>query len=326
MLRYALRRSLWSLLVVWMVLTVVFVMMFALGDPAVATLGTQAKQEQVVAFRRVHGLDQPLWRQYFGYLGVIDCARPTAPGFGSGRGCGLLQGNLGESLMLGESVREILWTRLPRTAFLGAMAMTMELVLGLGLGIIAAMRRNTWTDGGIMSLAFLGMSVPSFVLGLWALDLFAFRLGWFPVGGYGLGFFDHVRHAFLPALTLAVLGAATYARLMRSEMVEALRAPFVRTALAKGVSKTRAALWHAVPNAMLPVVTVAGMQLGSLVSGAIITETIFAWPGMGRLAVESMDSWDPPVVLGVVIVASLAVQLGNLIADLAVASLDPRVR
>ena len=177
-----------------------------------------------------------------------------------------------------------------------------------------------------MALALLGISLPTFVTGLWFLSYFAFQLGWFPVGGYGVSFADHLHHGVLPALTLAVVGAATYARVMRGEMIEALRSDYVRTARAKGLAELRVVLLHAGRNALLPIVTMVGVSLRILVSGAIITEAIFGWPGMGRLAVEAISGLDLPVVMGIVFVACTTVQLGNVLADLAVAALDPRVR
>src|SRR5690606_11074557 len=216
--------------------------------------------------------------------------------------------------------------RLPRTMLLGALALGLELLIGLGLGIVAAVRRNSWLDSAIMSATFAGVSLPTFVTGLLFLGYFAVRLGWFPVGGYGAGAWSHVWHAFLPALTLALAGASTYARIMRSELIETLQSDYVRTARAKGLSYTRVVLVHGVRNALLPVITLVGMSLRILVSGAIVTEAIYGWPGMGRLAVEAIGGLDLPVVLGIVFVASAFVQLGNVLADVAVAIFDPRVR
>jgi peptide/nickel transport system permease protein len=177
-----------------------------------------------------------------------------------------------------------------------------------------------------MSIAFVGLSLPTFVTGPIFLSRLAFRLGWFPVGGYGFDLWSHVYHAVLPAFVLAIVGAATYARLMRSEMIETLGEDYVRTAMAKGLSRPRVVLAHAARNALLPIVTVLGLSLPLIVSGAIVTEHIFAWPGMGALAVESIHKLDAPTIIGVVVVTSLAVQAGNLLADIAVAALDPRVR
>lgn len=325
MTAYLLRRCLWALAVVWLVATAVFVLIYAVGDPAAATLGPRAHRAQVEAFRRQYGLDQPLWRQYSSYLGLSACVRPRPDGAASQR-CGLLQGDLGDSLAYNEPVRDVVLRRLPRTLLLGGLSMVMEVGLGLLLGLLAAWRRHTWVDHAAMAFGYLGISVPVFILGIWMLDVVAFRWGWLPVGGYGDGWLDHLRHALLPAFTLALLGAAVYARIFRAEMLEVWNATFVRTAYAKGASTQRVLWRHVARNALLPVVTLLGLQLPALVSGAIVTEGLFAWPGMGSLALEALYHLDVPVVLGVVWIGALMVQAGNVFADFAVAALDPRVR
>jgi peptide/nickel transport system permease protein len=308
MLRFLLRRTASALLVLWLVMSGVFLLVHVVGDPARATLGEKASASQLASFRKKHGLDQPLGQRYVDYLGD------------------LVQFDLGTSFQDDEPVARMILHRLPRTALLGAMAIAFELLLGLGVGIFAAVRKNTWADTATMAFTLLGISLPTFVTGIWFLSYFAFRLGLFPVGGYGVTFLDHVWHGVLPALTLAVTGAATYARVMRGEMIETLRADYVRTARAKGLSEARVVLLHAGKNALVPLMTLIGISLRVLVSGAIITEAIFGWPGMGRLAVESISGLDLPVVMGIVFVACVAVQVGNVLADLAVAALDPRVR
>jgi peptide/nickel transport system permease protein len=177
-----------------------------------------------------------------------------------------------------------------------------------------------------MGVAFLGVSTPSFFLGVLALQFLAFRLGLFPVGGYGVDAADHVRHALLPALVLASLGAATYARLFRSEIIEVSAQDHVRTARAKGLSASRVLLSHVVRNALPPIVTLLGLSLPALVAGAVVTESIFGWPGMGRLAMESIYSFDLPMLLGIVFVGAITVQVGNLGAELLVTRIDPRTR
>lgn len=239
--------------------------------------------------------------------------------------CGLLQGDLGESFGHNEPVAQVIAHRLPRTLLLGAIALFFELFIGLTIGIIAAVRRNSWVDTGLMSASYLGISLPTFVTGPIFLTIFGFYYGWFPLGGYGVGFADHVYHAILPAFTLAIIGAATYARVMRSELVDTLRSDFIRTAAAKGLSQ-RGVLRHAVRNALLAIVTMVGLSLTLLVAGAIITENIFGWPGMGNLAIHSIVNLDAPTVMGVVLVFAVTVQVGNILADIAVAYLDPRVR
>jgi peptide/nickel transport system permease protein len=308
MLSFMARRFAWALLVLWLVMSGVFLLVHVIGDPARAALGEKAGPAQLDAFRKKHGLDRPLSERYGTYL------------------VSLATLDLGTSFQDEEPVLELIARRLPRTMLLGAMALVLELLIGLGIGIATAVKRNTWFDTGMMALAIVGISMPTFVTGLWFLSYFAFRLGLFPVGGYGVDFVDHLRHGFLPALTLAVVGAATYARVMRGEMIEALRSDYVRTARAKGTQPWRILLLHAGKNALLPIVTMVGISLRMLVSGAIITEAIFGWPGMGRLAVEAISGLDLPVVMGIVFVACSAVQLGNVLADITVAALDPRVR
>ncbi len=327
---YLVKRAGWGLFVVVVAITVVFGLMFGVGDPCAAKLGANARPEQVAQCRADYGLDEPITTQYLSYVGVTECLRREDPAWSpdpAERGrCGLLQGELGTSMLHQERVTELVVTRLPRTLLLGAMAMLFELLLGVSIGVIAAVRRNTWFDTGFMATAFLGISAPSFLTGLVFLYFFAFRLGWFPVGGYGVTSWEHVYHAVLPAFTLAIIGAATYARIMRSEMIETLRSDFIRTAHAKGVAPVRVVLAHGVRNALLPIVTLMGLQLPLLVAGAIITETIYAWPGVGRLAVESILNYDAPTVVGVVLMVALTVQVGNFLADVAVAALDPRIR
>jgi len=307
-IRFVLRRIGWALVVLWVVMSGVFMLVHVVGDPAVATLGERARPEQLAAFRKSHGLDQPLASRYLTYVE------------------GIVTGDLGHSFVDERPVGELILTRLPRTAILGGVALSFELVIGLVIGIFAAVYRNSWFDTGVMAVAFAGISAPTFVTGLIFLNYIAFRAGLFPVGGYGVDALDHVYHALLPGFTLAIVGAATYARVMRGEMIEALRSDYVRTARAKGVGPVRVVLAHGARNALLPVVTLMGVSLRILVSGAIITEAIFAWPGMGKLAVESITGLDLPVVMGIVLVACAAVQLGNVLADIAVAALDPRIR
>lgn len=301
------RRALRGVLVVWLATSIVFVLAHGAGDPASAMLGVRASPAQLQAFREQHGLEGALHEQYARWIS------------------GVVRLDLGRSWRDEQPVGEVIATRLPRTMLLGGLALLFELLIGVTIGTLAALRRNGAIDTAAMGLAFLGISAPTFLTGLVFLQIFAFRLGWFPVGGYGVDLVDHVRHALLPALTLAIVGAATYARIMRSEMIETLRQDYVRTAKAKGLSRAQV-LQHAFRNALLPIVTLIGLSMPLLVSGAVITETIYAWPGVGRLAFESISSGDVPTILGVVLIASIAVQLGNLGADLAIARLDPRIR
>lgn len=308
MIAFLVRRLAAALFVLWLVMTGVFLLVNVVGDPARAALGEQASGTQLDAFRKRHQLDRPLRERYLSYLGE------------------LARFDLGSSYQDERPVASVILGRLPRTLLLGGIAITFELLLGLGAGVLAALYAKSWFDTAVMATSFVGISMPSFVTGLYFLGYFAFRLGWFPIGGYGVSALDHVYHAILPALTLAVIGAATYARLMRSELLEALKSDYVRTARAKGLPPWRVVLVHAGRNALLPVVTLLSVSLRVVVSGAVITETIFGWPGMGRLAYEAISGLDLPLVLGIVFVACAVVQLGNVLADVAVAALDPRLR
>jgi len=297
-----------GLLIVLAATTFIFFLANGIGDPALATLGPNASAERLQEFREEKGLDLPLYQQYVRYLAAT------------------VSGDLGRSYRDNQPVTTVIGNRLPRTVLLMGMAITFQLIFGLTLGILAALRRNTWFDTGFMGLAFLGISVPTFVSGPIFLLVFAFLFGWFPIGGYGVGFWDHVGHAVLPAFTMAIIGAATFARIMRSEMIDVLGADYVRTARSKGLHPFRVVLSHAARNALLPIVTLLGLRLPFLVAGAIITEHIFNWPGMGRLVIESITALDVPIIMGVVIITALSVQLGNGLADVAVGFLDPRVR
>jgi peptide/nickel transport system permease protein len=308
LLRRIALRALRGVFVVWLAMSIVFFAVHGIGDPAVATLGPRARPEQIETFRERHGLDRPLHEQYGHYL------------------LGLATLDLGTSWRDERRVLDVLAIRLPRTLVLMSLATLFELALGLGIGLLAARRRGTLIDTVAMGASFLGVSTPSFFLGVLALQFLAFRLGLFPVGGYGVDGPDHVWHAILPALVLASLGAATYARLLRSEVLEVSAQDHVRTARAKGLSPTRILFAHVVRNALPPIVTMIGLSLPGLVAGAVVTESVFGWPGMGRLAMESIYSFDLPMLLGIVFVGAVTVQLGNLGAELVVARIDPRVR
>jgi len=308
MIELILKRVGAGVLIVFAATAFIFVLANGIGDPAIATLGPNASPERLEEFREEHGLNDSLAEQFGRYIGAA------------------VQGDLGRSFRDNQPVTTVIGNRLPRTVLLMGMAMGFQLLFGLTLGILAALRRNTWFDTGFMGMAFLGISIPNFVSGPILLMVVAFRLGWFPIGGYGVTAMDHVYHALLPALTMAIIGTATFARIMRSEMVDTLGEDYVRTAKAKGLHPARVVLSHAARNALLPIVTLLGLRLPFLVAGAIITEAIFNWPGMGRLVIESITSLDVPVIMGVVVITAVAVQIGNIFADVSVGLLDPRVR
>lgn len=329
MMRYLARRLGFGLAVVALVTLAVFMLVYVAGNPASTALGPHARPDQIAAFERKHGLDRPKHEQFLSYLGITPCLRryepgdPTAPA--AGARCGLLQGDLGRSYLFGEPVTDVVAARLPRTMLLGGLALCFELLFGLLAGLVAALRKDAFEDYALLSSTAIAASFPTFVTGPVALYVLAFLSGWFPIGGYGTTPIEHLRHALLPSLVLSVGGAASYARLLRSELVEALRSEYVRAARARGLPERRV-LRHALRNALAPVVAMIGLSLPGLVSGAIITETVFAWPGLGRLSVQAINALDAPTVLAVVLMGALAVQAGNLAADVALAWLDPRVR
>jgi peptide/nickel transport system permease protein len=263
--------------------------------------------------RLVHalGLDRPLHEQFGSWL------------------AGLVRGDLGTSLVTGEPVARMIRDRLPATLELMGTALLLSLVLGLGLGIAAALRRGTALDHILSTVSLIGVSVPVFWLALLAILLFSAKLGWLPAGGREtLGaagsFADHLRHLVLPAVVLAVVQAPLWSRHVRASLLEVLGEDWLRSARARGLGRGRVLVRHALRPALAPVVTLLGLQAPALFTGAVITESIFAWPGMGRLFYEGAQRFDYPRVLGVLIVGSALVILCNLAADLAVARLDPR--
>ncbi|NLY94965.1 MAG: ABC transporter permease [Myxococcales bacterium] len=330
MSRYILRRAAFGFLVTWLVFTTVFFLMNGLGDPAAAVLGANAQESQIRQFKEQKGLDRPLHEQYLSYLGLIPCVRRDSPAWsddpGARKHCGILQGDLGESYIHHDSVTRVIGHRLPRTLLLGVMAMVVELVFGIGAGIFAGLRPGTTGDRAVMFGTYLGTSLPTYVTGPLALLVFAYLLGWFPVGGYGATPLEHIQHGILPALVLGIGGTAVYARVMRGEVIESMRQEYVRTARAKGVPEGRVILAHGIRNSLLPAVTMIGLSLPGLVSGAIITEKIFAWPGLGALTIEAINALDAPMVLAVTLLFAVMVQIGNLLADVGVALMDPRIQ
>ncbi|MFQ5882651.1 MAG: ABC transporter permease [Candidatus Methylomirabilales bacterium] len=277
----------------------------ALGDPVRAMMGQRADPEMVARIRAEYGLDKPLWARYALYMGK------------------LLTGNLGYSYRQGRPVSRVVAERLPATVRLAVAAMVVAVVLGTVAGTIAAVRHNTFLDVFMMTFSLLGISTPVFWLGMMLILLFAVLLGWLPISGYGGGAMNHL---ILPALTLGALQAGYIARMTRSALLEVLHQEYVRTARAKGLRERVVILKHALWNAVLPVLTLTGIGLGDLLVGAPLTETVFAWPGLGRLLVAAVGNRDLPVVLGVTLLFALIYLGANLLVDLAYAVVDPRVR
>jgi peptide/nickel transport system permease protein len=303
------RRLAWTVLVVWFVVTATFAMTLAIpSDPVKALLGPHATPEAVERVRAYYCLDRDWLGQYACYVGRI------------------AHGDLGESFRSKRSVASIIGQRIWPTAQLALAAILLQLLVGVPLGVIAAVRRGRWPDRVASWLALLGQSTPTFFVGTLLLYIFAYRFGWFPIGGYGEGFFGRLAHLVLPAATLASVGIAYYSRVVRTEMIDALDEDYVRTARAKGVPERQVVTRHALRNALGPLVTLVGLDLGLLLGGAVVTEYIFAWPGLGREVLEAILDLDLPLILGVVLVSAIAIAVANLLVDLVYSWLDPRLR
>ena len=303
------RRLAWTVLVVWFVVTATFAMTLAIpADPVKALLGPHATPEAVERVRAYYCLDRGWLGEYACYVGRI------------------AHGDLGESFRNKRSVAEIIEGRIWPTAQLALAAILLQLLVGVPLGVIAAVRRNRWPDRAATWFALLGQSAPTFFVGTLLLYVFAYRFGWFPIGGYGAGFVGRLAHLVLPAATLATVGIAYYSRVVRTELVDALGEDYVRTARAKGLPERQVVLRHALRNALGPLVTLIGLDLGLLLGGAVVTEYIFAWPGLGREVLQAILEIDLPLILGVVLVSAIAIAVANLLVDLVYLWLDPRLR
>ncbi len=307
MIQYVLRRLIGTVPVLLGVTMVVFAMTWLTpGDPVVALLGESAQGISAAAredLRRELGLDQPWPVQYLSYVG------------------GLVQGDLGASIRSRRPVLVEVTDRLPATAELALAGLAIAVVVGVSLGVAAALKRRTWVDAAAIAVALLGVSVPVFWSGFLLMMLFSLELGWLPASGRG-----DWRHLILPATTVGIASAAFIARITRGAVLETLGQDYVRTARAKGLRARVVVLRHALRNALLPIVTVVGLQLGSLLGGAVLTETVFAWPGVGRMLVDAIVARDLPLVQGTVLVVSLLFILVNLAVDVSYAAINPRVR
>lgn len=281
------------------------------GDPAAAIAGLAATPEQIANIRHDLLLDQPLTTQLFRWY------------------LNLLHGDLGRSLLLGEPVTSATFTRLPVTIALSAYALVITLVLGLTSGILAALRQNTWVDQAAMVFAMLGISLPNFYLGLLMIIVFAVDLGWLPTGGYVPFFTDPLgwlATSTMPAISLALLLTGLLARITRSTMLEVLRQDYIRTARAKGLPRRQVVMKHALANALIPITTVIGIIVSLLISGSVVTETLFSIPGMGQLLTQAVLNRDYPMVQGGLLITTALLVLVNIGVDVAYALLDPRVR
>ena len=304
MARYLVRRLLLTIPVLIGVATLVFALIHLVpGDPAQSMLGESASPEDVVRLRQSLGLDDPLLVQYKSFL------------------TGILRGDLGTSLRYGTPVTSEIRSRLARTAQLALAAMAVALAVAIPLGILAAVFRGTAIDHAAMTVALAGISMPNFWLGPLLAILFAVVLGWLPVAGTGT-----IWHLVLPAVTLGAALSAILARMTRASVLEELREPYVIAARARGLSRARAVLRHAFRNSLIPIVTIVGLQFGAVLTGTIITETIFAWPGVGRLLIQAINFRDYPLVQGCILFISVTYVAMNLLTDLTYGLLDPRIR
>ncbi len=281
------------------------------GDPAAAIAGPSATPAQIEQLSRDLGLHEPIWAQLLQYYE------------------GLARGDLGRSLLLGKGVFAATMERLPVTIGLSLYALVFTLIIGIASGIIAALRQNTWIDQATMMFAMIGISVPNFFLGLLMIILFAVHLGWLPSGGY-VPFSESpmgwLRSLAMPAFSLALLQAGLLARITRSSMLEVLRQDYIRTAKAKGLPQRRVILKHALANAMIPIVTVVGIIVSLLLSGAVVTEALFSIPGMGQLLTQAVLNRDYPMVQGGLLLVTTFLVLVNITVDTLYAVIDPRVR
>ena len=324
MLQYTLRRTALLVPLLFGIVVVVFTLMQIIpGDPAVVLLGQDATPEAVAALRTTLGLDRPLPVQLAFYV------------------ANLLQGDLGDSIFRGEPVIVAIGSRLMATVEVAVTALVLAVTIGLALGVLAAVKRGSIVDTASMLLAQIGVSMPVFWLGILLMFWFAVQLNWLPAVGRGEpllsaagaaltgrwgAFVDSARHLALPAITLGVYSAAVMSRVVRASMLETLSQDYVRTARAKGLVAWRVVLAHGLRNALLPVVNIIGLRFGELLGGAVLTESIFGWPGLGQLAVTAISQRDIPLVQGIVLIFAAMFAVVNLTVDLLNAALDPRVR
>lgn len=302
--KYILRRLLTLIPVVIGVTLLVFLIMdLTPGDPARLVLGGMASQEAIEAFRADHGLNDPVLIRFGRYV------------------LGMLQGDLGTSYKTNRSVFTEVISRFPASMVLAFASILLAIVISVPIGIISAVKQNSLLDNTGMVLALLGIAMPSFWLGLVLIMFFSLRLGWLPSGGYGT-----FKNLILPAFTIGAACAANITRITRSSMLEVIRQDYIRTARAKGVSQRVVLLKHALKNAWIPIITVAGLQFGTLLGGIVIVENVFAWPGVGNFLLTSINDKDTPCVLGSIVLFTISFSMVNLLVDLIYAFVDPRIK
>ena len=304
MWRYILKRLLMLIPVLLAVAFVIYAIMnVAEGDPVYSVAGADATEEQLAALREEMGLNGSLIERYFRYIG------------------NLLKGDLGVSYVSKQDVMKIYLQRLPNTLKLASMTMIFATLIALPLGIIAAVNQNSWIDTLSMVLALIGLSMPNFWLGLLLIILFSLKLGWFPSGGN-----EGFKSIILPAFTVGAGLAALLTRTTRSSMLDVIRQDYLRTARAKGVPEKTIIRKHALRNALIPIITSFGVQFSNVLGGSVLAETVFAWPGVGRLVVDAIDQRDIPTVTGALVMTTMLVTVVNLLIDIVYAFVDPRIK
>jgi peptide/nickel transport system permease protein len=315
MLQFLTRRILRAVVALWGIVTIVFIVMRLSGDPVPLMLPPDAPTEEMNRVRAEMGLDQPIPIQYLVFVGNV------------------LRGDLGRSIHMRQPAVDIALERLPATFELALVAFGLAMVVALPAGLISAARRDSIWDNIAMFLALIGQSAPTFYIGIMLILVFGLQLGLFPVSGRGQGSWLNLQdwptmlwHVFLPAITLGAFAMASIARLTRSAVLEVMRADYIRTARAKGLSDYAVLVRHNLKNAAIPVVTIMGLQFGTLLGGAVVTETVFSWPGIGLLAIKSIGSRDYPIVQSSVLLVAIAFVIVNFMVDLAYGWLDPRIR
>jgi ABC-type dipeptide/oligopeptide/nickel transport system permease component len=304
MIRYISFRLLLALPALWLIVTMVFMLAHIVpGDPVAQMLGEGARADDLPQLRHTLGLDLPIPVQYGRYL------------------AGVVHGNLGESFRFQQPVLQVVISHYPATLELAFVALLVCAGIGIPAGLMAAQRRGTSTDHAIGVLTLFGLSVPNFALGPVLILVFSVMLGWLPVSGRG-----GPLHLILPAVTLGAALAAILTRMVRTSVIEELSSDYVRTARAKGLSESAVLFRHAFRNALIPIITILGLQFGTLLAGTIVTESIFSWPGIGRLAVQAISARDYPLLQGCILMIAVSYVLVNLLTDLVYAFVDPRVR
>jgi ABC-type dipeptide/oligopeptide/nickel transport system permease component len=304
MLRYIGQRVLYAIPALWLIVTMVFMLAHLVpGDPVAQMLGEGARVEDLQQLRHALGLDLPLMTQYGHYL------------------AGVLHGNLGESFRFQQPVLQVVASHYPATLELSIVALLVCAAIAIPAGVLAAHRRGERTDHAVGVLTLFGLSIPNFALGPILILLFSVILGWLPVSGRG-----GISHLVLPAFTLGAALAAILTRMVRMSVIEELSADYVRTARAKGLSESAVLFRHAFRNALIPILTILGLQFGTLLAGTIITESIFSWPGIGRLAVQAIGARDYPLLQGCILLIAVSYVVVNLLTDFIYAVVDPRVR